>query len=75
MNSRLTAALRLTGVGFFIVALILGGTFAGLWLDGKLDTRPLFMIVGLLAGLAVAAYGVYQMVRPLMSNTHDKENG
>jgi ATP synthase protein I len=73
--SRWVAALRLTGVGFFIGACIVLGTFAGLWLDGKLDTKPIFMIVGLLCGLVVAFYGVYQMLRPLMSNRRDKENG
>jgi len=72
--SRWVAALRLTGVGFFIGACILLGTFGGLWLDGKLTTSPLFMMVGLFAGLAVAAYGVYQMIRPLMNNKQDKEN-
>ena len=73
--SRWVAALRLTGAGFFIVACILLGTFVGLWLDGKLDTKPLFMIGGLLVGLVVAFYGVYQMIRPFMNNGQDKENG
>ena len=73
--SRWVAALRLTGVGFFIAACILLGTFAGLWLDGKLNTKPIFMLVGLFAGLIVAAFGVYQMIRPLMDNKRDKENG
>jgi ATP synthase protein I len=73
--SRWVAALRLTGVGFYIAACILLGTFVGLWLDGKLNTKPLFMIGGLVVGLAVAVYGVYQMIRPLMSNKQDKENG
>jgi ATP synthase protein I len=73
--NRWVAALRLTGVGFFIGACIVGGTFAGLWLDGKLNTKPFFMIGGLVVGLVVAIYGVYQMIRPLMDNKRDKENG
>ena len=73
--SRWVAALRLTGVGFYIAACILLGTFVGLWLDGKLNTKPIFMIVGLFIGLVLAIYGVYQMIRPLMNNKRDKENG
>ena len=72
--SKWIPALRLIGVGFYIAACILLGIFVGLWLDGKLNTEPIFMIVGLLVGLVVAFYGVYQMVRPLMSNQRDKEN-
>ena len=72
--NRWIPALRLTGFGFFIGACILGGTFAGLWLDGKLNTKPLFMIIGLLAGLVIAVYGVYRMIRPLMNDRQDKEN-
>ena len=73
--SRWVAALRLTGVGFYVGACIVGGTFAGLWLDGKLNTRPLFMIGGLLLGVVVAFYGLYRMLKPLMNNRQDKENG
>ena len=71
--SRWVAALRLTGVGFFIGACIVLGVFAGLWLDNKFDTS-LFWIVGLILGLVVAFYGVYQMILPLMGNKRDKEN-
>jgi len=75
MSSRLAAALRLTGVGFYVGACIVGGTFGGLWLDGKLNTRPLFMIGGLLLGVVVAFYGLYRMLKPLMGNKNGRENG
>ncbi|MFC1942218.1 AtpZ/AtpI family protein [Chloroflexota bacterium] len=70
---RWVAALRLTGVGFFIGLCILSGTFAGLWLDSKLNTEPIFMIAGLLAGLVVAIYGVYRMLQPLLGSDGDEE--
>ena len=73
--NRWAAALRLTGVGFFIAACILIGVFGGLWLDDKFDTEPLFTIGGLLVGLVIAVYGVYRMIRPLMNDRQDKENG
>ncbi|MFC1971171.1 hypothetical protein ACFLV0_04495 [Chloroflexota bacterium] len=69
--SRWVAALRLTGVGFFIGICIAGGTFAGWRLGGG---KPIFMIVGLVVGLVVAVFGVYQMIRPLMYDKNDKEN-
>jgi F0F1-type ATP synthase assembly protein I len=65
-------ALRLTGIGFYIATCIVGGTLAGWWLGGK---KPLFMIIGLVLGLIIAVYGVYRMIRPLMKNNQDKENG
>jgi ATP synthase protein I len=69
-------ALRLTGIGFYIVLCILGGTFAGLWIDKRLDTAPWFLLGGLLAGLGLAAYGVFRMLRPLLrgDDNHTKEN-
>ena len=72
--SRWVAALRLTGVGFYIGGCIMLGTFGGLWLDNKLDTRPVFLLIGLVLGLIVAVFGVYQMLRPLLGNQQDKEN-
>jgi len=72
--SRWGAALRLTGVGFFIGGSILLGVAAGLWLDSKLNTGPILVIAGLLFGVVVAIYGVYRMLLPLIGNKQDKEN-
>jgi F0F1-type ATP synthase assembly protein I len=69
--SRWVAALRLMGVGFYVGICIVGGTLAGWWLGNE---KPLFMILGLLVGLVVASLGVYQMIRPLMSDKQDKED-
>ena len=70
---RWVAALRLVGVGFFIGGSISLGIFAGRWLDTKLDTH-FFWIAGLILGIVVAFYGVYQMLLPLISNKQNKEN-
>ncbi len=70
--SRRVAALRLVGVGFFIGSSIVLGVFAGLWIDSKLDTS-LFWLIGLILGLVVAFYGVYQMLLPFTHNKQDKE--
>ena len=53
---------------------ILLGVIAGLWLDSKLNTEPILVIVGLFLGIAVAVYGVYQMLLPLVGKKQDKEN-
>ena len=74
MNSRWAAALRLTGVGFFIGASIVLGVVAGLWLDSRLNTSPILVIVGLLLGIMVAFFGVYQMLLPLIGGKRGKEN-
>jgi len=72
--NRWVAALRLVGVGFFVGGSILLGVIAGRWLDTKLNTAPLWIIIGLFLGLAIAFYGVYRMLLPLMGNKQDKEN-
>ncbi len=72
---RWQAALRLIGVGWFIGISILLGLLAGSWLDSKFDTKPLFVIFGLILGLIVAFYGVYQMLLPLIRNKQNKEDG
>lgn len=72
--NRWVAALRLTGMGFYIAACILLGVSGGLWLDSKFDTEPWFTIGGLLLGLFLAAFGVYQMIRPLMKDNQNREN-
>ncbi|MBI2870008.1 MAG: AtpZ/AtpI family protein [Chloroflexi bacterium] len=65
--SKWEAALRLTGVGFFIGLCIVLGTLGGLWLDKVLGTSPLLVIAGLLVGIFLAFYGVYRMLLPLLN--------
>jgi F0F1-type ATP synthase assembly protein I len=67
-------AIRFIGVGWYMALSITGGTLGGLWLDSKLDTKPVFIIAGLFIGMIVAFYGVYRMIIPLMKNNKDKEN-
>ncbi|MFC2069628.1 AtpZ/AtpI family protein [Chloroflexota bacterium] len=62
------AALGLTGIGFFIAGSIIGGLLGGIWLDNKLNTEPVFLIVGLILGIAFAFFGVYNMIKPIMDS-------
>ncbi len=71
---RWVVALRLVGVGFYIAGSILLGVVGGLWLDSRFNTTPILVIVGLLVGLAVAFWGVYQMLLPFLRNQKNKGN-
>jgi F0F1-type ATP synthase assembly protein I len=64
--------LRLTGIGFYVATCIAGGALLGWWLG---DKRPLFMIIGLAAGFVIAVYGAYRMLRSLINEQKNKENG
>ncbi len=57
------AALRLVGLGWYIVACIGLGLVAGLWLDDHLHTSPWLMLLGLLVGLGAAFVGVYRLIQ------------
>ena len=64
--------MRLVGVGWYIGACIVLGVFGGLWLDNKLNTRPIMVILGLILGVIVAFYGVYRMIPPNINNRQNK---
>ena len=67
-------ALSLIGVGWYIGLSIIAGVLGGLWLDNKINTKPLFVIIGLILGTVVAVYGVYRMLVPLVRDNQDKED-
>lgn len=71
---RWRVALRLIGMGWYVGICLFLGVWGGLWLDNKLNTRPILVIVGLIFGLIIAFYGVYQMVLPSLRN-RGGENG
>lgn len=60
------------GVGFFVAGSIILGVVGGHWLDGRLNSEPLFLIIGILLGIVVAFYGVYAMLRPFLKDKQDK---
>ncbi len=62
--------MRLVGMGWYIGVCIVLGVLGGRWLDKKLDTKFMVM-VGLLAGVFLAFYGVYRMILP---NINKKQN-
>ena len=74
MNDRWLAALKLIGVGWFICACILLGALGGHWLDEKTGLTPLWLMIGLFAGIFIAYYGVYRML-PGITNGRNKGNG
>jgi F0F1-type ATP synthase assembly protein I len=46
-----------------LVGSILIGIFAGRWLDKKWDTEPIFLIIGLLIGIAAGTYSMIVTIR------------
>jgi len=65
-------ALRLMGLGWYIALCIIFGLAAGLWVDGKVHTPPLFTLIGLAFGLAAAFVGVYRMVSFFVGESRGK---
>jgi ATP synthase protein I len=63
---KLGPAIKLIGSAFYIGLCILLGVIGGVWLDKKLETQPIFVLIGLVLGLVMAFWGFYQMVIPLI---------
>jgi ATP synthase protein I len=72
-GKRWTDLLGLIGIGWYIAACIVLGVVGGLWLDGKLNSKPLLTIIGLFLGLGAAFYGVYRIVMSDIKNDNGKK--
>ena len=64
------AALRLTGMGWYVVVAVIGGTVGGRALDNWLNISPILTIAGLLLGILVAGFGIKRMISPILTNSH-----
>ena len=68
--SGMGTVLRLLGVGWYVALCILGGVFGGLWLDQQLGLDfPVFTLLGLTVGLALAGFGTYRMLVAVLSES------
>ena len=61
------SAAQFTGLGWYVAAAILLPTLGGAWLDGRLGASPLFLLTGLLLGLAAAFYGAHRMAAQFLA--------
>ncbi|WP_163099531.1 AtpZ/AtpI family protein [Peribacillus alkalitolerans] len=50
-----------------LVGTLLIGIFSGRWVDQRFDTEPLFLVVGLLLGLAAGIFFVLRTIRQFFS--------
>lgn len=55
-------AAPLLGLGTTLAVTVLAGLGGGYWLDGRLGTRPVFLLLGGTAGLGVALYQFFRTV-------------
>lgn len=55
---------RLSGIGMQFAFTIVAMAFAGYWLDTRLGSLPLFLIVGVLLGFGGGTYSMVRKVSP-----------
>jgi ATP synthase protein I len=66
-------AFRVLGASLYIGVSIFLGVTGGLWVDRKLDTQPVFILIGLILGLVVAFWGIYRMIIPIIKAYSDPQ--
>ena len=62
-------AAPLLGLGTTLAVTVLAGFGAGYWLDDRLSTRPIFLLLG--SGLGIGA-AMYHFVRSVSGGTKDQ---
>jgi len=75
MMTRLPPVVRLVGIGWYFAFSIVGGIVAGVLLDGWLDTKPAFTLVGLLVGLLAAFWGGYLLLMEVLGRRERTKDG
>ena len=63
----MATGLGLLGIGWYVALCLLVGVLGGLWLDSRLGLSPLFILLGVGAGLVVAGFGTYRMLLGVLS--------
>jgi ATP synthase protein I len=67
-------AFKILGASFYIGVSIFLGVAGGLWVDHKLNTQPIFILIGLILGLVVAFWGFYRMIIPIIKDATDPKH-
>ncbi len=49
-------------IGVLLLVTTLGGSLGGYWVDQRLGTLPIFVLIGFLAGAGIGTVGIYRLV-------------
>jgi ATP synthase protein I len=52
----------LSEIGLVLLVTTLAGVAAGYWLDQRLGTLPVFVLLGFFAGAGVGTVGIYRLI-------------
>jgi F0F1-type ATP synthase assembly protein I len=66
-------AAQFTGLGLQFVLSLLLFLYLGKWVDGKLGTSPLFLILGVFTGAGAAFYSMYRKLKRLEREEEEKD--
>ena len=66
MRSWMVPSASLLGAGWFFATALILGLLSGKWVDEKTGLEPVFTLIGILLGLAVAGVGGYRMLLPFI---------
>lgn len=66
MGSWMVPTAYLLGAGWYFATCVILGVVIGHWADSASGLEPLFTLIGIMLGLAVAFVGGYRMLSPLI---------
>ena len=69
------AAAKYAGLGFQLVASILLFLYAGRWVDRRIGTEPLFLLLGVFTGLAASIYSMYRSLMADQRREAERQGG
>ena len=55
-------------IGLLVSIPLIGFLLLGVWIDTKFDTFPIYLIIGIVVGLASAVFLVYKVIIPYINN-------
>ena len=58
-------------IGVVLLMTVLAGVGAGYWVDTRLDSLPVFVLVGFALGLTVGARGVWVLISRFLASFDD----
>lgn len=74
LSSWMVPTAQLLGAGWFFATAVILGVVLGRWADGKTGLEPIFTLIGIFLGLAVAFVGGFRMLAPLINRPGNEDS-